>query len=271
MHTYNNEQGLSSAEAEKRLLEYGENRLPAAPPTSIVLIFLKQFFSPFIYILLAAAIVSFVIKQIPSAIFIIAVLLINAIIGTIQEYSAQKSASALKQMVKGSSHVIRDGVAQTIDSTQVVPGDLLLLFSGDKVAADIELLSVQDLAVDESMLTGESLAVAKNTHDKVKSDASISEQFNRCFAGSIVTHGRAQGIVINTGINTEIGHIATHVSAERISEPPLLIRMRRFTYKIAFAITLSILVLVTLMLYMGGYQTDKMLMMAIGLAVSTIP
>ena len=271
MYTHIKEQGLSSAEATKRLLEYGENRLPSAPPTSLALIFIKQFLSPFIYILLLAAFVSFAIQQIPSAIFIIAVLFINAIIGTIQEYSAQKSASALKQMVKGSAHVIRDGSAQTIDTTQVVPGDLLLLFSGDKVVADIELLSAQDLAVDESMLTGESLAVAKNTHNKVNQDAPISEQFTRCFAGSIVTHGRAEGLVINTGINTEIGHIATHVSAHRISEPPLLIRMRRFTYKVAFAITLSIIVLVALMLFMGGYQTEKMIMMAIGLAVSTIP
>ena len=271
MQTHNKEQGLDSAEAKKRLLEYGENRLPSAPPTSLALIFIKQFLSPFIYILLVAAIISFAVKQIPSAVFIIAVLFINAIIGTIQEYSAQKSASALKQMVKGTAHVIRDGTAQTVDTEEVVPGDLLLLFSGDKVAADIELLSAQDLAVDESMLTGESLAVAKNTHSKVKQDAPISEQFNRCFAGSIVTHGRAQGVVIHTGINTEIGNIATHVSAERISEPPLLIRMRRFTYKIAAAITASILVLVALMLFKGGYQTEKMVMMGIGLAVSTIP
>ncbi len=271
MQTHSKEQGLSSAEAQKRLLKYGENRLPAAPSASLALIFIKQFLSPFIYILLVAAIVSFAVQQIPSAIFIIAVLFINAIIGTIQEYSAQKSASALKQMVKGSAHVIRDGNAQTIDTTEVVPGDLLLLFSGDKVAADIELLSAQDLAVDESMLTGESLAVAKNTHSKVKHDAPLSEQFNRCFAGSIVTHGRAQGLVVSTGVNTEIGNIASHVSAQRISEPPLLIRMRRFTYKIALAITISILILVALMLFMGGYQTDRMVMMAIGLAVSTIP
>ena len=265
------EQGLSSAEAKKRLQQYGENCLPSAQPIGLVVIFIKQFLSPFIYILLVASIVSFLVKQIPSAVFIIAVLFINAIIGSIQEYSAQKSASALKQMVKGSAHVLRDGVVQTIDSKEVVLGDLLLLFSGDKVPADLDLISSQNLAVDESMLTGESLAVVKNCQKEVKKGAPISEQFNRCFAGSIVTHGRAQGVVINTGINTEIGNIATHVSADRISEPPLLIRMRRFTYKVAFAITISIVVLVALMLFMGGYQAEKMVMMAIGLAVSTIP
>lgn len=271
MHIDGKEQGLSSEEAAKRLKQYGENRLPSTPPASLMLIFIKQFLSPFIYILLAAAIVSFAVKQIPSAVFIVVVLFINAIIGTIQEYSAQKSAHALKLMVKGSAHVIRDGRTQTIDSEYVVPGDLLLLFSGDKVPADIELLSAQNLAVDESMLTGESLAVTKNTHNPVEQNAPISEQFNRCFAGSIVTHGRAQGIAINTGINTQIGNIATNVSRQRISEPPLLIRMRKFTYKVAAGISLAILMLVLLMLLMGGYETEKMVMMAIGLAVSTIP
>ena len=265
------EQGLSTSEAQRLLLQQGENCLPSSQPTALFVIFIKQFLSPFIYILMVAAFISFLIKQVPSAVFIIAVLFINAIIGTIQEYTAQKSASALKQMVKGTAHVIRDGIAQTIDAKEVVLGDLLLLFPGDKVAADIELVSAQNLAVDESMLTGESLAVAKNTHQQVKDDAPISEQFNRCFAGSIVTHGRAQGVVISTGIHTEIGNIASHVSAHRISQPPLLIRMRIFTYKIAFVITLSIIFLIALMLFMGGYQTEKMVMMAIGLAVSTIP
>ncbi|MFT6927076.1 MAG: Ca2+-transporting ATPase [Psychromonas sp.] len=124
------QQGLSSLDAARLLQEHGENRLPSSKPSSLIIIFIKQFISPFIYILLVAAIVSFMVKQIPSAVFIIAVLFINAIIGTIQEYSAQKSAHALKQMIKGSARVIRDGNAQTINAEYVVPGDLLFLFSG---------------------------------------------------------------------------------------------------------------------------------------------
>jgi calcium-translocating P-type ATPase len=265
------QQGLTSDEAKQRLAEYGRNRLPEPVQQGVLSIFLRQFLSPFIYILLVAAIVSFAVGQFPSAVFIIIVLFINAFIGTAQEYTAQKSASALRQMIKGNAHVIRDGIAQTLDAEELVPGDLILLFSGDKVTADMRLLSAQNLAIDESMLTGESLAVAKNANANVKSDAPIAERFNVCFASSIVTYGRAQGIVINTGIRTEIGNIATHVTRKRASEPPLLIRIRRFTYKVAVAIIVAILALVGLMLVMGGYNSDQMIMMGIGLAVSTIP
>ena len=265
------QQGLTSAEAKARLAQYGRNRLPEPVEQGIFTIFARQFLSPFIYILLVAAIVSFAVRQIPSTVFIIIVLFINAIIGAIQEYSAQKSASALRQMVKGSAHVIRDGIAQTLDAEEVVPGDLVLLFSGDKVPADLQLLSAQNLAVDESMLTGESLAVTKNAEAQVLPDAPIAERFDTCFAGSIVTHGRAQSIVINTGLKTEIGNIAEHVTRKRLSEPPLMIRIRKFTYKVATAIVAAILALIGLMLFMGGYQVEQITMMGIGLAVSTIP
>jgi Ca2+-transporting ATPase len=267
----NKQQGLTSTEAKQRLAQYGRNCLPGPAQQGVPSIFLRQFLSPFIYILLAAAIVSFAVRQIPSATFIIIVLFINAIIGTIQEYTAQKSASALRQMVKGNAHVVRDGIAQTLDAEEVVPGDLVLLFSGDKVPADLRLLSAQDLAVDESMLTGESLAVAKNANAQVNPDAPISERFDTCFAGSIVTHGRAQSIATHTGIHTEIGNIASHVTRKRVSEPPLLIRIRKFTYKVAAAIVIAILALVGLMLVKGGYQPDQITMMTVGLAVSTIP
>jgi len=263
--------GLSTKEANKRLLQYGYNRLPEPITQTVFSIFIRQFLSPFIYILLFAAIVSFIVKQIPSAIFIIIVLLVNAVIGAIQEYSAQKSASALRKMVKGSAHVVRDGTAQSIDVAEVVPGDLILLYSGDKVPADIQLVASQDLSIDESMLTGESLAVTKNADAVVEDNAPISERFNVCFAGSIVTHGRAQGLVTSTALQTEIGNIATHITNERISEPPLMIRIRQFTYKVAFVIFLSILALVGLMIVMGGYEIEQMVTMGIGLAVSTIP
>ena len=265
------QQGLTSAEAKQRLAQYGRNCLPGPEQQGVLSIFLRQFLSPFIYILLAAALVSFAVGQIPSAAFIIIVLFINAIIGTIQEYTAQKSASALRLMVKGNAHVVRDGIAQTLDAEEVVPGDLILLFSGDKVPADLRLLSSQNLAIDESMLTGESLAVAKNAGAKVNPDAPVSERFDTCFAGSIVTHGRAQSIVTSTGIRTEIGNIASHVTRKRVSEPPLLIRIRKFTYKVAAAIVIAILALIGLMLVMGGYHSEQIIMMTVGLAVSTIP
>ena len=127
---------------------------------------------------------------------------LSAWIGAIRETSAEKSASALREMVRGVAHVIREGMAQIIDVEQVVPGDLVLLNSGNKVPADMLLLTAQNLAVDESMLTGESLAVTKNAEALVADDAAMSDKFNRCFAGSIITHGRAQGMVITKGVST---------------------------------------------------------------------
>ena len=263
--------GLSQKEARKRLERYGPNRLPEPPMPGTIQIFFRQFLSPFIYILLIAAIVAFILGQNSSGVFIIAVLLLNAIIGTIQEYSAQRSAAALRNMVKGVTHVVRDGIARTIDVEDVVPGDLLLLSSGDKVPADVMLISSQNLAVDESMLTGESLAVSKNYLAEVADDAPLSERVNQCFAGSIITHGRAQAIVRATATDTEIGRIARHVSRERVSQPPLMIRIRTFTYQVAVGIFAAILALTVMMLLKGGYDTVEIMLMTIGLAVSVIP
>ncbi|MDP6346370.1 MAG: HAD-IC family P-type ATPase [Alphaproteobacteria bacterium] len=263
--------GLSSAEARRRLQRFGPNKLPEPKDPGPVLILLAQFLSPFIYILMIAAAVSLLIGQIPSAVFISAVLLLNASIGTVQEYSAQRSASALRRLVRGTAHVIRDGMARTIDVEALVPGDLVLLSSGDKVPADIGLMQTQSLAVDESMLTGESLAVSKSAEATVAAEAPLAERIDSCFAGSIVTHGRGQGIVSHTGLHTEIGRIARHVGRRRVSEPPLMIRIRRFTYTVAGAIGIAIVLLAGMMALRGGYDIQVMIMMVIGLAVSTIP
>jgi Ca2+-transporting ATPase len=263
--------GLRSDEAARRLAENGPNRLPTPPLPGPGTIFLRQFLSPFIYILLLAGIASLVLSQVPNALFIFAVLLLNAVIGTVQEFSAQRAAAALREMVRGDAHVIRDGLPQRIDAESLVPGDFVLLSSGDKVPADIRLKSSQSLAIDESLLTGESNAVTKNAHAGVPADAPLAERYNECFAGSIVTHGRGQGVVTATALETQIGRIAHEVTAERVSEPPLMIRMRLFTYRVAAGILISIALLVGMMLVRGGYGTQGMAMMAIGLAVSTIP
>ncbi|WP_428773910.1 cation-translocating P-type ATPase [Vibrio sp.] len=263
--------GLTQQAAEQKLQQFGPNRLPVRPMAGPLLIFLRQFLSPFIYILVIAAVVSFVLGQNPSGTFILVVLFLNAIIGTIQEYSAQRSAAALRNMVKGETHVIRDGIGRTINVEEVVPGDLVILSSGDKVPADVQLLSSQNLAVDESMLTGESLAVSKNAQAEVADDAPLSERFDQCFASSIITHGRAQAVVLSTATDTEIGKIASHVTQERVSEPPLMIRIRSFTYQVAGGIFIAILALTLMMLMKGGYDREAIILMTIGLAVSVIP
>ncbi|MGR5219220.1 cation-translocating P-type ATPase [Vibrio parahaemolyticus] len=263
--------GLTQQEVLDKQKHYGPNQLPEPSLAGPFTILLRQFFSPFIYILLIAAVVSFVLKEHAGGVFILSVLFLNAIIGTIQEYSAQRSAAALRNMVKGETHVIRDGIGMTIAVEEVVPGDLVLLSSGDKVPADVRLLSSQNLAVDESLLTGESLAVGKNACADVAEDAPLPERFNQCFASSIVTHGRAQAIVTATALDTEIGKIASHVTRERVSEPPLMIRIKSFTYQVAQGIFVAILILTVLMLLNGGYSSEAIILMTIGLAVSVIP
>ncbi len=263
--------GLTSSEAARRLEETGPNRLPEPAMPGIVTVFLRQFLSPFIYILLIAALVSALINQLQSTVFIFAVLVINAAIGTAQEYSAQRAARALRNMVRGTALVLRDGVHQTIDIEAVVPGDHVILASGDKVPADLRLLSARDLAVDESMLTGESLAVIKDPGADVAADAPLADRTNQCFAGSVVTMGRGEGIVEATGSATAIGAIAQGVSARRISAPPLMVRMQRFTLQVSGAIIAAIILLVGLMALKGSYSGTDMVMIGIGLAVSTIP
>ena len=220
-------EGLASAEAVLRLKHHGENRLPEAKADSIVMLFLRQFLSPLIYILLAAATFSLWTKETHDAVFIFAVLFINAIIGTFQEYTAQKAAHALKQLVATYATVLRDGTQQRIDAHALVPGDIVLLSSGDKVPADLRLLETGRLLVDESLLTGESEAVLKNAVQALPKDTSLAERFNMAFAGTLVIKGRATGVVVATGIASEIGHIAGDVAEGGDTKPPLLARVDR--------------------------------------------
>ncbi|MEQ8666793.1 MAG: HAD-IC family P-type ATPase [Rhodospirillales bacterium] len=263
--------GLTSEEAARRLQQYGPNRLPEPKTMGPLVLFARQFLSPFIYILIVAALASLVIGQIPSAVFIVVVLLINAGIGTAQEFAAQRSASALRKMVHGTARVRRDGAENVIDVEQVVPGDVVALASGDRVPADIRLETAHGLKADESMLTGESLAVSKSAETTTGDDQPMAERTDMCFAGTVITHGRALGVVTATALETQIGSIARETGSARISEPPLMIRVRQFTYRVAVGIGLAIAALVILMLFKGGYDAREIAMMTIGLAVSTIP
>ena len=154
--------GLSQLEAEQRLQRYGPNRLPKAARQGLLKIFFRQFKSPFIYVLLVAAIVSLGLGEFVNSIFILVVLLLNAIIGTAQEFAAERVASGLEKMVPHRATVLRDGKPVVIDSIHIVPGDIVLLVSGDKIAADLKFIHTMELKVDESLLTGESLAVEKD-------------------------------------------------------------------------------------------------------------
>jgi P-type E1-E2 ATPase len=202
--------------------------------------------------------------------FIFAVLLFNAIIGTVQEYSASKAAAALQRMVSPHALVLRDGKKQQIEARHVVPGDIVLLESGDRVPADTRLMETGDFSVDQSMLTGESEAVEKNAEETLRDNAPRSEQHNMAFSGTIVTHGRSRGVVVATGMNTAMGDIAESVIGKEGEVPPLMQRMERFTYVITGFIVLSALIIAVIS-YIQGESLAEIVLTAIGLAVAAIP
>jgi len=263
-------QGITSEEAEARLQQYGTNSLPKAKPPSLVMIFLCQFVSPLIYVLVAAAIFSLVIQEWSDAAFITGVLLINAIIGTIQEFSAQRAATALQQLVTTRSRVLRDGDTFEIDAENLVPGDILLLESGEKIPADVRLLSSHDLEVDESLLTGESVAVHKKADGVLEVDTFLGDRNNMVFAGTMVNRGRGSGVVAATALSTELGAIASEVIHGVSAKPPLLVRMEKFTHRIAIIVGLAA-VLMAAVSISRGMPFGEIFMLAVALAVSVIP
>lgn len=265
------ESGLSQAEAGLRLQAFGPNELPSQPPPTIFRILLRQFCSPLIYILLLAAIVSILIGDLKDAAFIFAVLLLNALLGSYQEYKAEQSSHALKKLLKIRATVERNGEVRDIAAEQVVPGDVIWLESGNRVPADARLLQEHGLEIDESLLTGESLPVSKSVDWQGPDNAPIGDRANMTFAGSIVTRGRSKAIVVATGEATHVGQLALDVSSTQGGRPPLLERMERFTNVIAVS-TLSIAALIGFLgTLLGRYSSTEMFLFVIALAVSAIP
>ena len=263
-------QGLTRIEASARLVRHGRNALPRPKPPGVFKIFLRQFLSPLIYILLFAAAVSLFLGDWSDAGFIAAVLLINAVIGGVQEYGAEKSAEALRALVTSKALVIRDGEDFEVDAEELVPGDVVLVESGMKVPSDLRLLSSTGLEVDESLLTGESLPVAKKPDRVLDVNAAVGDRVNMAFAGSLVTRGRGSGVVVSTGVRTRLGQIATSVTAADSAKPPLLVRMDRFTRRIALAIGIAVIFLGAASIARGSGARD-VFFMAVALAVSAIP
>jgi magnesium-transporting ATPase (P-type) len=262
--------GLTHTEASERLSSFGPNTLPTSKAPGIVIVFLRQFRSPLIYVLVAAAIFSLAIREWSDATFIFAVLLINAVIGTIQEYSAQKAASALQKMVPTTCHVLREGEAYEISAEELVPGDILLLESGDKVPADMRILNSSDLDINEAALTGESLPVRKDASTLLPIETALGDRINMAFAGTLVDRGRAQGIIVATAVDTELGQIATAVISGITAKAPLMIRMERFTHMIAIFVGIAALIM-ALVASIQGSPLSEVVILAVALAVSAIP
>ncbi|MGM0932388.1 MAG: cation-translocating P-type ATPase [Bacteroidota bacterium] len=262
--------GLSSEEIPERMEKYGRNTLPSAKKLTLFRIILNQFLSPLIYVLLVAAVVSIVLKEYSDAGFIIIVLLINAIIGAFQEWKAEAKASALEQMIKLKVRVKRDGRSFVIDGEDLVPGDIVILESGNKIPADIRIIRENNLTAEEAILTGESLAIDKINEPLEEENIPVAERFNMLFAGTTISTGRGTGLVIATGKDTEIGKIASSLKELSIGKAPLVKRMEKFTKRISTIILIAV-ILLGILGYYSGIPIKEIFFFAVAVAVSAIP
>lgn len=262
--------GLSVNQSIKLIEKYGPNELPEREPPSLIEIFGRQFKNPLIYVLAIAAIVSIIIGETTDAIFIGGVLLINALIGSFQEWKAEKGSYALQKLIKVKAKVQRGVEVYEIGASELVPGDLVLLEAGMRVPADLRLAFTNSLEVDESLLTGESISVSKLSK-AVNKGAVLTERYSMVFGGSVVTRGRAKGFVTATGLRSEVGNLATNMEKIETGKPPLIIRMEKFVK----VISIAILIFASLMgIYSVVINKSSMLevfMFVVALAVSAIP
>jgi magnesium-transporting ATPase (P-type) len=263
--------GLGDAEAALRLQQYGPNTLPRREPPDLFEIVLRQFKSPLIYLLGIAAGVSLVIGEIKDAAFIMGVLLINAVIGTVQEARAEHASQALQQLLRIRAAVRRSQQVLDVDAETLVPGDVVYLESGNRVPADIRLIAAHGLEVDESLLTGESLPVVKDADWSGSTGTPLADRLNMLHAGAMVARGRCHGAVVATGADSAIGSLALDVIRSEGGRPPLVERMERFTRRIAIIVLVAAAAIAVMGVVMGRYAVTEMFMFGVALAVSAIP
>ena len=268
-HFHVTEQGLTGEEAGKRLAENGENVLKEGKRKSTLQVFIEQFCDLLVVILIIAALISMVSGNVESTIVIIAVIVLNAILGTVQHAKAEKSLDSLKSLSSPSAKVMRDGHKIEVPSAQVVPGDILYLEAGDLVVADGRILENYSLQVNESSLTGESTNVDKSD-GLIHDDCALADRANMVYSSGLVTYGRAVVLVTATGMDTEIGKIAALMNATKEKKTPLQISLDQFGSRLAMAIMVICALVFLLSLYRDMPILDS-LMFAVALAVAAIP
>ena len=261
--------GLSRLEVEARLDRYGPNEIEEEPPPSAWAVFAGQFRSPLIFILLVAFVVTLLLGEFVDAAVIATVLVLNAVIGFTQERKAEGAVRSLMQLVVPRARVLRDGHDHEIDSRELVPGDMVLLESGMRIPADLRLVSVNALQVDESLLTGESSSVTKHV-DPVDVAAGLSDRPCMVYTGATITAGRGTGVVVATGDRTELGAIAGLMRSEGVSVTPLQLRMDRFAKVIGLAVAGAAIVAFVSGVALGE-SVEDMFLVAVALAVSAVP
>ena len=262
-------EGLTAGQAETLLLEKGENVLMEGKKKSVLAVFAEQFCDLLVVILIAAAIISMFSGNVESTIVIVAVIILNAILGTVQHEKAKKSLESLKSLSSPNAKVIRGGQKIEVPSAKVVPGDILLLEAGDMVVADGRILNNYSLQVNESSLTGESTNVDKE-EGTIDSEMPLADRTNMVYSGSLVTYGRAMVVVTGTGMDTEIGKIASLMNATKEKKTPLQVSLDQFSGRLAAVIMVICAIVFALSLYRKMPILDS-LMFAVALAVAAIP
>lgn len=261
--------GLSRAEVLRRAKQYGLNRLDVKKKTSLVTLFLRQLKSPFVYLLIGAAVLSVVLGEFSDSYIIIGAVLITVGFGFFQEAKAERTLEALQSVIHKKAQVIREGRITEIDAERIVPGDIIVIGEGDRIPADARLISVTSFSVDEASLTGESVPEVK-TIDVLDRGIQVSDQTNMVFRGSIAVRGRAQAVVVRTGVQTEIGKIAKTISELGEEATPLQQKLgalaRILTYVVA-----GVLALLVLAGLLRGAEFGELLITSVAVAVAAIP
>ncbi|WP_121355545.1 cation-translocating P-type ATPase [Flavisolibacter nicotianae] len=262
-------EGLSDREAAQKLAEFGPNQLIEKKKTPAWLLFVNQFKDLMIVILVVAAVISGIVGDSADTVIILVIVFLNAIVGFVQEYRAEKAMDALKKMAAQHSLVLRNGQVHTLDAAVLVPGDVVLLEAGNTVPADLRLTEGQSLKIMEASLTGESLSIDKTVEAIPAGDLPLGDQVNMAFKNTQVTNGRGKGVVIAIGMETEIGRIASMLQ-EKVSPTPLQQRLNDFGKKLSYLILLICVVLFVVGL-LRGEEPVRMLLVSISLAVAAIP
>ncbi len=264
------EHGLDDREVVKRRKLFGSNAIEEGRQRSLLSLFLHQFMDVMILVLIAAAVIAGLLGEIVDAIAILVILILNAVIGTVQEFRAEQALSALRSMTSPSASVRRNNTFLTLSAAELVPGDLVLLEAGNIVPADLRLIEAADLQLDESTLTGESQTVEKDPQSLPDPDLLLMDRRNMAFKGTHVTRGRALGLTVGTGMQTELGRIAALLAHQETLQTPLQKRLERFSKRLAIAV----LLIAAVVFVFGLVRGESMLLMfmtAVSLAVAAIP
>ena len=264
-------QGLSAKEAQQRLEQYGPNELQEGGKKSGLRIFLEQFADFLVIILIFAAVISAVLGDVESMVVILAVITMNAILGTVQTIKAEASLDSLKQMSAPTAKVVRDGKTIQIPGREVVPGDVVVLEAGDAVCADGRLLECASLKTAESALTGESLPVEKEETPIEDGDVPLGDRKNMVFSGTFVTYGRGRFLVTGTGMDTEMGKIASLLKTTSEKKTPLQVSLDNFGKKLSIGILVLCGILFAVSVLLRGENVMDAFLFAVALAVAAIP